>query len=566
MTLLRSILSVALFSGAALAGSAGDALEARVRALEAELGRLGKSFAAPTPIEVLSAGEYQDRTREELLALNGPGWLEAQRFLREALGIERTASLETTRATLARATLGRFGVFGAVGRGPRLVVDASRQEALSDAELVRALTVAWRISNDGPARLFGERRTQESVALRWSLLMGEGDLTTLALSEQRAQRDPRKLDASALGDDLPPAVAGARDDALVREQLRVGREFAIRRLRDLDWAGIASMHEQSPASTEQLLHPLKLHRDQPRSVALPEWPDELGLELVRDDVLGEMTLRALLLDAGVPAEEARLATIGWDGDRLQLLRDAEGRSAIVWRVVFDRIEDTAQFATAFQPRALGTTLPRGFALDWVRSDSVELALQLATLLDGLKPGLKGNREDQQSTVELERELAAAVDLSPRVEGGRWLLPRYQLSLPVPEGWRLETLAGQPFLVGPQIGTFKDNIGVAALDDQRGTTLADWLEKQKSVIENQPALNFVASERRQLGDREFGLVRYQGKIGNHYLDCTLLACILDGRPVVLTASIAKDNVEWLRPKVEAALLGARVGPVRPGDAR
>jgi hypothetical protein len=75
-----------------------------------------------------------------------------------------------------------------------------------------------------------------------------------------------------------------------------------------------------------------------------------------------------------------------------------------------------------------------------------------------------------------------------------------------------------------------------------------------------------AERRTLGTRDFAYVRYHGKIEANELDCTMLAYILDGRPVLVTMSIAKDNVEWLRPRVEKCLLDAKVGAVRPPAAK
>lgn len=560
MNSLRTFLALALASGSALAS--GDVFQTRVRNLEAELARLGKTFAQPTPIVSLSAGEYQDRTRTELERLHGAGWLELQGQLRGALGIERGGSVETTRAGIARATYGGFGVFGSFENGGQLVVDASREDTIGESELLRALTTVWRLRNDGAEKLFGERRTQESTTLRWGLLMGEGDLAALALSEQRAQRDPRKLDPGALDAALPPD----RGDTLLRELHRAGRDYAIRRLRDFDWAGITTLHSESPTSTEQLLHPEKLYKDQPRALPLPQWPAEWKLEVVRDDSLGELGLHALLLDAGVPKVEARLATLGWDGDHLQLVRDAEGHLALVWRLAFDRLEDTVQFAEAFKDRALGSTNVRGFSVDFVRCDSVALAQKLGEALVEAKPGLKGNKEDMASTEALEAGLKSLIDLSPRVEGERWLLPRYQLTLPVLEGWQAETLAGQPFLVGPQIGAFKDNIGVIAGEERESITLAEWLVRQEELIKSQGDLTFVFAERRTLRNREFGWMRYEGKIGNQYLECTVLVYVLDGRPVVVTASIHKDNVEWLRPRIEACLLDVRVEPIRPREDR
>lgn len=559
---MKSLLSlVTLALAASTAFGAQDALEPRVRALEGELSRLWMRFESPTAIESVGAGEFQELAQAELERLHGPGWFETHAFVRQALGMDRNPSLAAVRAAVARAELGAFPVLYRSDTHA-LVIDDSRRGETSDADLVRALAVASRDRSGGLAALLGEKRTCESVHVRRALLAGEGELAVLAFAEKSAGRDPRKLQS----DDLDEPLKAGKTDVLERELHRVGRDHALRRLRDFDLEGVRNQQDEAPASTEQLLHATKLYKDRPRALELPQWPAELGLELVRDDSLGELGLYALLVESGMEPVPARIATLGWDGDRVQFWRDPAGKLALVARLSFDRVEDTAQFTRELQARALGTIIPRGFAVDWVRSENVALVDALVIGLNALKPGLKANREDQDSTILIEKDLESLVDLRPRVESGRWVLPRFQLSMPVPEGWLTDTLGGQPFLVGPQIERFKDNIGVVALDAERGTTLDAWLERQRNILSNQKELVLDTAERRTLGNRDFAYLRYHGKVEANELDCTTLAYILDGRPVAVTMSIAKDNVEWLRPRVEKCLLELKVAPVRPAAVK
>ena len=556
---------IALLVTFALAASptlgAQETLEPRVRALEAELSRTWMRFDAPTAVQSVGAGEYQELAHADLERLHGAHWFETHAFVRQALGMDRGPSAVAVRAVVTRSQIGAFPVFYRADTHT-LVIDDSRRTDLADADLVRALAWAFRDAAGGLAALFPDARTNESVHVRRALLAGEGELALLLLAEQRAGRDPRKLRTDSLDEPLTPGAA----DVLQRELHRIGRDHALSRLRDFDLEGVRNQHAEAPASTEQLLHATKLYKDRPRALELPQWPAELGLQLVREDSFGELGLYALLVDSGMEPVPARIATLGWDGDRVQFWRDSSGRLAMVARLSFDRVEDTAQFASELQARALGTVIPRGFAVDWVRSESVPLVDAFVKGLNEQKPGLKANREDQDSTILIEKDLKSLVDLRPRIEAGRWMLPRFELSMPVPEGWLTDTLGGQPFLVGPQIERFKDNIGVVALDGDRGMTLDAWLERQRNIFSNQKDLVLDASERRTLGNRDFAYLRYHGKIDANELDCTTLAYILDGRPVAITMSIAKDNVEWLRPRVEKCLLELKVAPLRPAPVK
>ncbi|MFM7298898.1 MAG: hypothetical protein ACKO4Q_16965, partial [Planctomycetota bacterium] len=433
---------------------AQDALEPRVRTLEADLGRTWMRFETPTTLQSVGAGEFQELAQAELERLHGAGWFETHTFVRQTLGMDRGPSTAAVRAAVTRAELGAFPVLYRSDTRA-LVIDDSRRLEIGDAELVRALALASRDASDGLAKLLGDPRTSESVNVRRALLAGEGELALLMLAEQRAGRDARELRTESLDEPLK----ANKTDVLVRELHRMGRDHALRRLSDFGMDGVRTQQAEAPASTEQLLHATKLYKDRPRSLELPQWPAELGLQLVREESFGELGLYALLVDSGMDSVPARIATLGWDGDRVQFWRDSSGRLAMVARLSFDRVEDTAQFATELQARALGTVIPRGFAIDWVRSENVALVDAFVKGLNELKPGLKANREDQDSTILIEKNLASLVDLRARIEGGRWLLPRFELSMPVPEGWLTDTLGGQPFLVGPQIERFKDNIGV-----------------------------------------------------------------------------------------------------------
>jgi hypothetical protein len=121
------------------------------------------------------------------------------------------------------------------------------------------------------------------------------------------------------------------------------------------WDAVDAAFADMPASTEQILHPLKyLERDQPSRIALPDPAAELGAgwRVVDEDTLGELQTAVLLADFepgegfnGITGdvtlpEAARNAAAGWDGDRFALWEDGNGeRETLVWRSVWDTPED-----------------------------------------------------------------------------------------------------------------------------------------------------------------------------------------------------------------------------------
>ena len=119
-----------------------------------------------------------------------------------------------------------------------------------------------------------------------------------------------------------------------------------------------------PASTEQVIHPEKyLEREDPIAVNIP---DDIAAKVGNGwsesarDTLGELILRIWLQEHGVgpkpapldpPGEAATKAVAGWGGDRLVLLRHADGSLAVAMATTWDTSADAAEFAQAAQ-RAL----------------------------------------------------------------------------------------------------------------------------------------------------------------------------------------------------------------------
>jgi hypothetical protein len=139
-----------------------------------------------------------------------------------------------------------------------------------------------------------------------------------------------------------------------------GAAFVDRLLDEGGWDAVDTAYGDMPASTEQILHPLKyLKRDEPSLLALPDPASALGADwrVVDEDTLGELQTALLLAnfdpgegfngitgDIALP-ESARNAAAGWDGDRFALWEDGE-REILVWRAVWDTPEDARAFSRA----------------------------------------------------------------------------------------------------------------------------------------------------------------------------------------------------------------------------
>jgi len=141
-----------------------------------------------------------------------------------------------------------------------------------------------------------------------------------------------------------------------------GAAFVDRLLAEGGWDAVDAAYADIPASTEQVLHPLKyLERDEPSRIALPDLSTALGAgwQVVDEDTLGELQTAVLLADFdpgegfnGITGdlalpEAARNAAAGWDGDRFALWEDGDdGRETLVWRSVWDSPEDARAFSRA----------------------------------------------------------------------------------------------------------------------------------------------------------------------------------------------------------------------------
>lgn len=145
------------------------------------------------------------------------------------------------------------------------------------------------------------------------------------------------------------------------------------------WTAIDAVYADPPLSTEQILHPEKYfdERDVPMEVTLPDLQTRLDPQpawrLVGTDVVGELQTSLIVRDGHAAA--------GWDGDRIALFENEEGRFASAWFSVWDTERDAIEFVEAYRARydAL-TVLRRGARVAIARGFSEYLGAVIATEL------------------------------------------------------------------------------------------------------------------------------------------------------------------------------------------
>lgn len=136
---------------------------------------------------------------------------------------------------------------------------------------------------------------------RQALAAGEAGKRSLAFNE-RAARFPAYVYHST----FDPAIKGAATLGKI--------------VRTSGWAAVDELWKRPPTSTAQLLHWHKVvgEREEPIRIALPDLAPALGAGAKRrlDRTVGELGVRCLLEELGVPEREAAALARGWRGDRL----------------------------------------------------------------------------------------------------------------------------------------------------------------------------------------------------------------------------------------------------------
>lgn len=310
--------------------------------------------------------------------------------------------------------------------------------------------------------------------------------------------------------------------------------------------GLRAALQDLPTSTEQVLHPLKLGRDLPTPVVLPE----LDLEPAAFSVAGEVTLLRMLSALATPQSTARFVASGWDGDRIGVYEDGD---VVIWRILWDRPDDAHHFRDVWSQRAPGKTVVVGRRTDWIVSLIPALTTSLASLAEADPWMPEMVPEDAASTYA--QEAWRQQDHAPVAE--TWPVPDSRLVMDMPTGWGPRRGGGQALLEDktPR-SVFTPRLEVRRRTRVGAKPLEDWLPG--AVTRISPRARLI--ERGTLGEYP----RVDAHIpGNSFQDVpqrsVWIAAEEDGDALVISLRAAESQWPELQADLEAALASLRPGP-------
>ncbi len=376
-----------------------------------------------------------------------------------------------------------------------------------DGLVAHELVHAWHDQNaDLEGFMARNRSSLDRVNVGRCVMEGLAEAVSSALLLARGGRTLRDLDPAMLDASVARMVAGEHAVLPYHEGLR----FMHARYVAGGWAAVRGALAAPPPSSEQLLHPEKLGRDLPTTLVGPDWPAGApAADLVHEDTVGEMMILLLLLEQGQGRHAADFNATGWDGDRLQVWRVRGGGLALAWRTLWDREEDAHVFAEGFSAAAEVRHLRRGRVVDFAWAEDAAVAARLAEALAALPADFPLVADDVATTAAAEAAARREQDRGPLVARGRWVHPRYDLSLPIPTGWAVEDARGVPVLVGPGGLPLADHVMVTATPSLRGDGVGGVRAEVEKELSRIPSLELLRVESSTVAGGDALRVDYQG---------------------------------------------------------
>ncbi|MCA8943788.1 MAG: hypothetical protein KDB80_14590 [Planctomycetes bacterium] len=409
---------------------------------------------------------------------------------------------------------------------------------------------AWRhVARDMSKLAAKSDRTSDDAKTLQCLLEGEAELISMDLLFSRQGRALAEIQPY----ELDNALTGVAHPA-VTLPYEVGRKFMHARFVDKGWDAVHRALEQRPTSSEQVLHPTKLGRDQPTALDLPAWtPLDAPLEPIATDVIGECAILTMLLVKKCRVLDAKLAASGWDGDRLVLYRWGDDEWLIGWRTLWDREADAAQFAAALHG-IRGEVRTEGRTVDWAWASRDDFEEEFLQLLAG-RATPAADEADAASTTAVE----AAIERSARpatLEDGIFVHTGHGVRFSVPAGWTLQEVNGEQSVMAPPADGFRDNINTRRLP-RRGLDIDGVLAENRTFFESSDRFELHSIEKVHRGEADAVHVEWGGKLNGRDLRFFVLILLTDDSQVIVTATTLEKHVEARREATEATLASARL---------
>lgn len=322
----------------------------------------GKEFEEPVPVEVISRADYRDRPRGRPAP---PDVRTFENTLWESMLLvgEDRSSAAAFDVLYGTSVAG----FYTPAEGGRIVLvsDTPDRPTVDTGVLAHELVHALQDQHFGGGPV---GRTLDAQLARQGLTEGDPNYvqhiyeqrcatnwSCVAAPEQPAREPPPGYNQGLF---LTIFVPYAEGPQLVRSLHRSG-----------GWEAVDRAYADSPASTEQVIHPGRYPDDSPTTAAVPDrsdgrWDRFMDLPRGESEIqrMGEATLFAMLWANGAvnrsgltassdplaPYNYSAPATDGWVGDRVVPYRTDGGETGYVLKTVWDTRSDARKFERAYR--------------------------------------------------------------------------------------------------------------------------------------------------------------------------------------------------------------------------
>ncbi|MCP5022123.1 MAG: hypothetical protein GY930_10125 [bacterium] len=489
---------------------------------------------------------------EDLDSIQDEAFLASQFWLFRSLGLEVASTPEAFRRAVVESMAQSLAAYYHAPRKSFVMLDTSvgqisevlngGLEPLTVHELVHACQDTREV---GVLDLFKAAKSLDEFLVNRCVLEGEAEMVSLAALQGLPALELSSASDFDLGD-LERSLSGV-GTALIYKS---ARKWAHHRFQAGGIEALQLGYFKPPTSTEQIMHPTKLGVDLPTVVELPAFGSRFTKVL--SETVGELQIHSLLAAAGANRRESVEASIGWDGDMFVLLQvgDSENETAALWRTIWDRDEDAQQFEAALKgvlPSHLETTshIERsGRSVEFASSQDSAILVELSELLKADPFGMALVKSDAASTAAIEQ--AALADLpNSKLEEDNWILQKYGMSIPIPDGWVLVKIQGMDILQGPiEAGSnFRTNLNVIAIPNPGGIGLDQHLKLNREGLSSIDGIKLDHIELSSLGDVPALRFEYYGLFpGTHQRLHFLGALYLNGNQQI-GVTLTTNQIDW-----------------------
>jgi hypothetical protein len=308
-----------------------------------------REFQSTVPVEVISRAEYRNRSRPGGSA--GPGGDPWNDQVWEALLLvgESTGSDDAISDTRSSAVLGYYSP----SQDQIVIVSDSETPLVSRSTLAHELVHALQDQQFG---LTGTPRTQDTQLSRNGVVEGEANYIQGAYQQSCEQNwDCIPMPEASGGGGGGSSGRNAGVFTVIIHPYVSGPRFVDSVYSDGGWDAVDALHDDKPASTEQVIHPERYPDEEPVEVRVAdrsnaEW-DRFDHDPVGDTV-GEASIFATMYHNGQTDADRysyrSTPSEGWAGDTVVPYRNDTGAGGYVWESQWDSTRDAREFADAYR--------------------------------------------------------------------------------------------------------------------------------------------------------------------------------------------------------------------------